>query len=527
MDCKPEVVCRVCGDKASGKHYGVPSCDGCRGFFKRSIRRNLDYICKENGSCIVDVSRRNQCQACRFSKCLRVNMKKDAVQNERAPRTLGNQHQLALQKLSYLSRQSAFIPNHSPVALSTFSPYTYPIQDRVQNPYLANSSFQNYSNQSSMPMDVPSLNPLFNNPSGINPFKFPLFPGPMQYSLPHPHTYFSANIFYPPIISAENPTLYLDSQETSSNALHNSQFGTSIQRNIAEKHDSLNCDKIKENEVTSSEETCRDTASKGATINKSHNQSNQKVDCTENIIPKCSNKNKEQDLFTSREKRFSLSDLADYSDVVGQTKANVMFMDRGVKHRIDSQNSQMDIELYNPGARLLVSAVQWLHTIPSFTQISQKEQILLLQSNWKELFIMHAAEYSFCFDEEQISPVITSKRPNIKEEIRKLAALLKRISLCRLDKTEFDCLKTTILFRTDFLDVPSVTQMAITQEETLMKLQKHCSHKDFFRLGRIMLLLPSICYIANQGLLEHLLFSTISFQDIHEILSRILIHTST
>lgn len=104
-------------------------------------------------------------------------------------------------------------------------------------------------------------------------------------------------------------------------------------------------------------------------------------------------------MFTSREKRFSLSDLADYSDVVGQTKANVMFMDRGVKHRIDSQNSQMDIELYNPGARLLVSAVQWLHTIPSFTQISQKEQILLLQSNWKELFIMHAAEYSFCFDE--------------------------------------------------------------------------------------------------------------------------------
>ncbi|XP_047740525.1 mucin-5AC-like [Hyalella azteca] len=83
--------CRVCGDKASGKHYGVPSCDGCRGFFKRSIRRHrnktLDYVCKEDGSCVVDVTRRNQCQACRFRKCLQVNMKKDAVQHERAPRS--------------------------------------------------------------------------------------------------------------------------------------------------------------------------------------------------------------------------------------------------------------------------------------------------------------------------------------------------------------------------------------------------------------------------------------------------------
>ncbi|CCD66972.1 Nuclear receptor domain-containing protein [Caenorhabditis elegans] len=75
--------CRVCGDRASGRHYGVLSCDGCRGFFKRSIRRNLRYSCKESGDCVIDVTRRNQCQACRFQKCITVAMNRHAVQHER------------------------------------------------------------------------------------------------------------------------------------------------------------------------------------------------------------------------------------------------------------------------------------------------------------------------------------------------------------------------------------------------------------------------------------------------------------
>ncbi|TMS37996.1 hypothetical protein L596_004814 [Steinernema carpocapsae] len=86
-----DVPCRVCQDHSSGKHYGIFSCDGCAGFFKRSVRRHRQYVCKnrgaaDEGQCIVDKTHRNQCRACRLRKCLEIGMNKEAVQHERGPR---------------------------------------------------------------------------------------------------------------------------------------------------------------------------------------------------------------------------------------------------------------------------------------------------------------------------------------------------------------------------------------------------------------------------------------------------------
>ncbi|XP_062816714.1 nuclear receptor subfamily 2 group F member 6 [Anolis carolinensis] len=81
----PAADCGVCGDKSSGKHYGVFTCEGCKSFFKRSIRRNLSYTCRSNRDCQIDQHHRNQCQFCRLKKCFRVGMRKEAVQRGRIP----------------------------------------------------------------------------------------------------------------------------------------------------------------------------------------------------------------------------------------------------------------------------------------------------------------------------------------------------------------------------------------------------------------------------------------------------------
>lgn len=109
-------LCAICGDRATGKHYGASSCDGCKGFFRRSVRKNHMYSCRLaidsplhgptvnlsqipfgssfqkktfksrafcihrfNRQCVVDKDKRNQCRYCRLKKCFRAGMKKEGM----------------------------------------------------------------------------------------------------------------------------------------------------------------------------------------------------------------------------------------------------------------------------------------------------------------------------------------------------------------------------------------------------------------------------------------------------------------
>ncbi|KIH62750.1 zinc finger, C4 type [Ancylostoma duodenale] len=68
-------ACPVCGDRVSGYHYGLLTCESCKGFFKRTVQNKKHYQCSADSSCHVDKTCRKRCPSCRFAKCMAEGMK--------------------------------------------------------------------------------------------------------------------------------------------------------------------------------------------------------------------------------------------------------------------------------------------------------------------------------------------------------------------------------------------------------------------------------------------------------------------
>ncbi|KAL1489281.1 hypothetical protein ABEB36_014209 [Hypothenemus hampei] len=79
------MICMICEDKATGLHYGIITCEGCKGFFKRTVQNRRVYTCVADGNCEITKAQRNRCQYCRFKKCIEQGMVLQAVREDRMP----------------------------------------------------------------------------------------------------------------------------------------------------------------------------------------------------------------------------------------------------------------------------------------------------------------------------------------------------------------------------------------------------------------------------------------------------------
>lgn len=80
-----EELCPVCGDKVSGYHYGLLTCESCKGFFKRTVQNKKVYNCVAERCCVIDKTQRKRCPYCRFQKCLDVGMKLEGKKSCKGP----------------------------------------------------------------------------------------------------------------------------------------------------------------------------------------------------------------------------------------------------------------------------------------------------------------------------------------------------------------------------------------------------------------------------------------------------------
>ncbi|KAM6112592.1 nuclear receptor subfamily 1 group I member 3 [Phoenicopterus ruber ruber] len=128
-----EKVCAVCGDRATGYHFHVMTCEGCKGFFRRSINKGVHFTCPFARSCPVTKAKRRQCQACRLQKCLDVGMRKDMIMSEEAlqrRRALRGQRRLAREQPGGLTAEqqeliAILIAAHQRTFDSSFSQFTH------------------------------------------------------------------------------------------------------------------------------------------------------------------------------------------------------------------------------------------------------------------------------------------------------------------------------------------------------------------------------------------------------------------
>ncbi|XP_023415559.1 nuclear receptor subfamily 2 group C member 1 isoform X2 [Loxodonta africana] len=455
-------LCVVCGDKASGRHYGAVTCEGCKGFFKRSIRKNLVYSCRGSKDCIINKHHRNRCQYCRLQRCIAFGMKQDSVQCERKP--------------IEVSREKS-----SNCAASTEKIY---IRKDLRSPLAATPTFVTDSETSRSAGLLDSGMFVNVHQSGMKTE--------------------SAMLMTPDKAESCQGDLSTLASVVTSLANLGKTKDLSQNSNEVPMIESLNngdaslCEFHQEIQTNGDVSRAFDTLAKALTPGESTAcQSSESMEGSVHLIAGDASINyieKEGPLLSDSHLTMP-SPMPEYLNV----------------HYIGESAS-----------RLLFLSMHWALSIPSFQALGQENSISLVKAYWNELFTLGLAQ---CWQVMNVATILatfvnclhsslqqdkmsTERRKLLMDHIFKLQEFCNSMVKLCIDGYEYAYLKAIVLFSPDHPGLENMEQIEKFQEKAYVEFQDYITKTypdDTYRLSRLLLRLPAL-RLMNATITEELFF---------------------
>nr|XP_031326827.1 nuclear receptor subfamily 2 group C member 2 isoform X2 [Camelus dromedarius] len=497
---RPQVVeyCVVCGDKASGRHYGAVSCEGCKGFFKRSVRKNLTYSCRSNQDCIINKHHRNRCQFCRLKKCLEMGMKMEYCKRERSLASRDVAPFNRWRRLHRLELDVGVAPLPAGRGqLSAVQSERKPFDVQREKPSNCAASTEKIYIRKDL------RSPLIATPTFVADKD-----GARQTGLLDPGML--VNIQQPLIREDGTVLLATDSKaETSQGALGTLANVVTSLANLSESLNNGDTSEMQPEDQSASEITrAFDTLAKA-------------LNTTDGSSP---------------------PSLADGLDGGGGGSIHVISRDQSTPiievegPLLSDTHVTFKLTMPSPmpeylnvhyicesASRLLFLSMHWARSIPAFQALGQDCNTSLVRACWNELFTLGLAQCAQVMSLSTILAAIVNHLQNsiqedklsgdrikqVMEHIWKLQEFCNSMARLDVDGYEYAYLKAIVLFSPDHPGLTSTSQIEKFQEKAQMELQDYVQKtysEDTYRLARILVRLPAL-RLMSSSITEELFFT--------------------
>ncbi|TMW51820.1 hypothetical protein DOY81_003119 [Sarcophaga bullata] len=468
--------CPICGDKISGFHYGIFSCESCKGFFKRTVQNRKNYVCVRGGPCAVSITTRKKCPACRFDKCLQKGMKLEAIREDR---TRGGR---STYQCSYT------LPN------SIMSPLLSPEQQQQQQQGSTQNILAGQQHSQLQQQLQQRLNPALQNVQQTNGYAA--------------HSSNAINT-----ASATIKTEQADPYVKNLTAAHSTSLNglnTSTHRTHSHLHASSSNPALSTAATTcSSSSSTSSTSTSHALHHNSIPQLLQEIMDVEHLwqYTDAELARLNQPLTSSSSSASLNSSSTDSSSAAGAANqmTNPLLASAGLS---SSTNPDLIAHLCKVADHRLYKIVKWCKSLPLFKNISIDDQICLLINSWCELLLFSCCYRSIDTPGEikmSLGKSITlpqAKLTGFQPCIERMLNLTDHLRRLRVDRYEYVAMKVIVLLQSDTSELQEPVKVRECQEKALQSLQAYtlAHYPDCpSKFGELLLRIPDLQRTCQLG----------------------------